>query len=127
MTKTREIYRCSVCGNMVEVLDAAAGTMVCCGKPMTLLEGNTQDASHEKHVPVIERTEGGFIVKVGAAEHPMLAEHYIQWIELHTATEVLRRELHPGEKPEAFFTTSQTPLMVRAYCNLHGLWILEVV
>ena len=112
---------------MVEVLDAAAGTMVCCGKPMTLLEGNTQDASHEKHVPVIERTEGGFIVKVGAAEHPMLAEHYIQWIELHTETEVLRRELHPGEKPEAFFSTSQKPLIVRAYCNLHGLWGVEVV
>lgn len=122
MTKKREIYRCPICGNIVEVVGTGAGTLVCCGKPMTLLEGNDTDGTHEKHVPVVEKIEGGYRVKVGSAEHPMLEEHYIPWIELLTATTVLRRELKPGEKPEAVFLTGEEAIGAREYCNLHGLW-----
>lgn len=122
MTKLREIYRCPVCGNIVEVLNPGAGQLVCCGKPMILLKENTTDAAQEKHVPVVEKTVNGYHVKVGSVEHPMLDEHYIQWIELLTPTSVLRCELKPGCKPEATFTTSEECLCVREYCNLHGLW-----
>ena len=122
MTKRREIYRCPICGNIVEVLNHGAGELVCCGKPMILQKENTTDAAQEKHVPVVEKTDFGYRVKVGSVEHPMLDEHYIQWIELLTPTSVLRRELKPGCKPEATFITSEECLCVREYCNLHGLW-----
>ena len=122
MTKLREIYRCPVCGNIVEVLNPGVGDLVCCGKPMILLKENTTDAALEKHVPVVEKTTNGYHVKVGSVEHPMLEEHYIQWVELLTPTSVLRRELKPGCKPEATFITSEECLCVREYCNLHGLW-----
>ena len=122
MTKQREIYRCPVCGNMVEVLNPRAGELVCCGKPMILLQENTTDAAQEKHVPVVEKTADGYRVKVGSVEHPMLDEHFIQWIELLTPKSVLRRELKPGCKPEATFITNEECLCARAYCNLHGMW-----
>lgn len=122
MTKLREIYRCPVCGNIVEVLNPGVGDLVCCGKPMILLKENTTDAALEKHVPVVEKTTNGYHVRVGSVEHPMLDEHYIQWVELLTPTSVLRRELKPGCKPEATFITSEECLCVREYCNLHGLW-----
>ena len=122
MTKLREIYRCPVCGNIVEVLNPGVGDLVCCGKPMILLKENTTDAAQEKHVPVVEKTVNGYRVKVGSVEHPMLDEHYIQWIELLTPTSVLRCELKPGCKPESTFITSEECLCVREYCNLHGLW-----
>lgn len=125
MRKLREIYRCPICGNVVEVVNAGAGQLVCCGKPMILLEGNTTDAAQEKHVPVVEKIDGGYRVTVGSVEHPMLAEHYIQWIELLTPTTVLRRELQPGEKPEAIFLTDEKCICAREYCNLHGLWKVE--
>lgn len=96
MTKTREIYRCTVCGNVVEVVNPGA-MLSCCGQPMKLMKEITTDAAKEKHVPVIEPIEGGYRVKVGSVEHPMLPEHYIQWIELLTPTDVLRHELQPGE------------------------------
>ena len=83
MTKIREIYRCSLCGNIVEVLHEGA-VLSCCGKPMLLLHGNTTDGAHEKHVPVVEAVDGGFRVTVGSVTHPMTEEHYIQWIELLT-------------------------------------------
>ena len=121
MTKLREIYRCPVCGNIVEVLNPGVGDLVCCGKPMILLKENTTDAALEKHVPVVEKTTNGYHVRVGSVEHPMLDEHYIQWVELLTPTSVLRRELKPGCKPEATFITSEECLCVREYCNLHGL------
>lgn len=137
MTKKREIYRCSVCGNVVEVLNAGALT-VCCGRPMNLLKSNTTDGSTEKHVPVIEKTECGYRVRVGSSDHPMTADHYIQWIELRTQRMVLRMELQPGDKPEAFFRIdspekcrmqqsgeSCEQIKVFAYCNLHGLWSVE--
>lgn len=122
MTELRAIYRCPICGNIVEVVNAGAGELVCCGKPMNLLKGNTTDGATEKHVPVVEKIDGGYRVKVGSVDHPMLAEHYIQWIELLTPTSVLRRELKPGEKPEAVFLTDEECGGAREYCNLHGLW-----
>ena len=122
MTKLKEIYRCPVCGNIVEVLNAGAGELVCCGKPMILLKENTTDAAQEKHVPVVEKTTNGYHVRVGSVEHPMLNEHYIQWIELLTPKSVLRCELKPGCKPEATFFPNEECLCAREYCNLHGLW-----
>ena len=122
MTKLREIYRCPICGNIVEVVNVGAGTLVCCGKPMLLLEENTTDAAYEKHVPVVEVVDNGYRVKVGSAEHPMMESHYIQWIELLTEDAVYRKELHPGDKPEAVFLTHQKVEAAREYCNLHGLW-----
>ena len=121
MTKKREVYRCTTCGNIVEVLNPGAA-MSCCGNPMTLLKENTTDGALEKHVPVIEPIEGGYRVKVGSVEHPMLPEHYIQWIELLTETGVLRHELKPGDKPETTFMTTAKEVTAREYCNLHGLW-----
>lgn len=121
MTNKRDIYRCAVCGNIVEVLNPGAH-MSCCGKPMTRLEGNTTDGAKEKHVPVVEAIEGGYKVTVGSTAHPMTDEHYIQWIELLTPSCVLRQELKPGDNPEAVFITDATEATAREYCNLHGLW-----
>ena len=123
MTKVREIYRCQICGNVVEVANPGA-VLSCCGEPMKLMKENTSDGVKEKHVPVIEPIEGGYRVTVGSVEHPMLPEHYIQWIELLTPTDVLRHELKPGEKPEAIFLTNAEAkdVTAREYCNLHGLW-----
>ena len=121
MTKTRQVYRCPICGNVVEVLHSGA-VLSCCGQPMQLMEENATDGAYEKHVPVIEAIEGGYRVKVGSVEHPMMPEHYIEWIELLTPTDVLRHELKPSEKPEAIFMTDATEVTTREYCNLHGLW-----
>ena len=125
MTKRREIYRCPICGNIVEVLNHGAGELVCCGKPMILQKENTTDAAQEKHVPVVEKTDFGYRVKVGSVEHPMLDEHYIQWIELLTPKSVLRCELKPGCKPETSFFTNEECQCARAYCDQHGLWKLN--
>lgn len=125
MTKQHEIYRCEICGNIVEVTNPAAGKLVCCGQPMTLLEGNTSDGAHEKHVPVVEKVEGGYKVAVASVAHPMLPEHYIQWIELVTPTRILRKHLQPGEDPVAVFLTDEPMVAAREYCNLHGLWKAE--
>lgn len=125
MTKRNEIYKCEKCGNMVEVVNEAAGELTCCGAPMTLLKENTVDAATEKHVPVIEKIEGGYRVTVGEVEHPMTEEHYIQWIELITPTEVLRKYLTPSDKPVAEFKTCEKEVCAREYCNLHGLWKAE--
>ena len=122
MVQQRQVYKCSVCGNIVEVLVVGGGTLVCCGKDMILQEENTVDAAKEKHVPVVEKIPGGVHVKVGQVEHPMLEEHYIQWIEIHTAKKVYRKELKPGDKPEAQFMITEEVLAAREYCNLHGLW-----
>lgn len=123
MTEVRQVYKCEICGNIVEVLHKGAGTLVCCNKPMTLREENTVDASKEKHVPVVELVDGGVLVKVGSVEHPMEEKHYIEWIEVHTKDKVYRKYLNPGEKPEAFFKlNNEEVLFAREYCNLHGLW-----
>lgn len=122
MTQRKEIYKCTVCGNIVEVLHAGIGELVCCGQPMELLTEKTQDVGNEKHVPVIEKTPGGVKVKVGSIPHPMEEKHYIEWIELHADDVVHRKFLKPGEKPEADFPVAAKKLSAREYCNVHGLW-----
>lgn len=126
MTQRKQVYRCPVCGNIVEVLNPGAGTLVCCGKPMDLLAENTTDAAQEKHVPVVTRTEKGFKVAVGSVAHPMEEKHLIQWIELVTVAGTYRKYLNPGEAPEAEFVVSEEEaageVYAREYCNLHGLW-----
>lgn len=122
MAKKNEIYKCEKSGLMVEVLQDAEGTPMCCGEPMKLLRENTTDGAKEKHVPVVEKIEGGYRVTVGSVEHPMTDAHYIQWIELVTPTGVLRHNLTPQDKPVAEFKTDGTEVEAREYCNLHGLW-----
>lgn len=123
MTELREIYKCNVCGNVVEVIHTGATSLVCCGQPMEKLEGHSEDTGVEKHLPVVESTETGIKVRVGSVEHPMLEEHFIQLIEVLTADKVCRAELKPGQKPEAVFPVDiNAVLNVREYCNLHGLW-----
>lgn len=122
MAVVRGVYRCNICGNIVEVLRAGAGELVCCGRPMELLQEKTEDVGKEKHVPVIERTERGVRVKVGAIPHPMEEKHYIQWIEIIADGAVYRKDLQPGDKPEAEFEIKAQKLEARGYCNIHGLW-----
>lgn len=122
MTERLQIYRCELCGNMVEIVHAAAGTLVCCGENMTLLKEGTTDAAVEKHVPVVEKVAGGFKVKVGEVTHPMEEKHYIEFIELIVDGKVCRKYLNPGEPPEAVFDVKADSAVAREYCNLHGLW-----
>ncbi len=122
MTKKLEIYKCEVCGNMVEMVHEGQGQLVCCGQPMVLMAENSVDASKEKHVPVVEKIDGGYKVKVGSAAHPMEEKHYIEWIELVAGDVAQRVFLKPGQEPEASFCTDATSVTARAYCNLHGLW-----
>jgi len=122
MIKLKEVYKCEICGNIVEVLHSGDGVLVCCGQPMTLQVENTVDAAKEKHVPVIEKVKGGVLVKVGAVEHPMLETHYIEWIEVQTVNKLYRKYLNPGEIPQALFIINEEVLSVREYCNIHGLW-----
>jgi superoxide reductase len=122
MTIRREIYKCEVCGNIVEVLHEAKGELVCCGKPMKLFKENTVDAAREKHVPVIEKTAEGVKVKVGSVAHPMEEKHYIEWVEIIQGERTCRQFLKPGEAPEAVFKGQGGAVVAREYCNLHGLW-----
>lgn len=125
MTKLKQIYRCAICGNIVETVHPAGGTLVCCGQPMELITENSKDATLEKHVPVIQKIDGGYRVTVGSVEHPMIPEHYIEWIELITEDLVMRKYLKPGEKPTAVFMTDAKKIKAREYCNIHGLWMAE--
>ncbi|MBS7611251.1 desulfoferrodoxin [Candidatus Bathyarchaeota archaeon] len=122
MTERRQIYRCSICGNIVEVLHAGVGQLVCCGRPMELLKEKTEDVGMEKHVPVIEKTEKGVRVKVGSTPHPMEEKHYIEWIEVIVEGATHRKFLKPGDKPEADFEVKVDKIQAREYCNIHGLW-----
>ena len=122
MTQRNEVYKCGVCGNMVEVVHAAQGELVCCGQPMTLQSENSTDAATEKHVPVVEKIDGGYKVTVGSVPHPMEDQHFIEWIELMAGDNVMRAYLSPGKAPEAVFTTTADAVTAREYCNLHGLW-----
>ena len=122
MAAKLEVYKCNLCGNIVEVLHGGAGELVCCGQPMALIKENTVDAAKEKHVPVMEKTADGILVKVGSVAHPMEEKHYIEWIELIADGKAYRQFLNPGEKPEALFSVKADQVTVREYCNLHGLW-----
>lgn len=124
MPEIMEVYKCELCGNIVEVLHGGKSPLVCCGQNMKLMKENTVDASKEKHVPVIEKTEKGIKVKIGAVPHPMEEKHFIEWIELIADGKIFREALKPGMAPEATFCLCFTPktLEAREYCNLHGLW-----
>jgi len=122
MTERLQVYKCEVCGNIVEMLHAGAGELVCCGAPMKNYVENTVDAAKEKHVPVVEKIAGGFKVKVGSVAHPMEEKHYIEWIELLADGKAYREFLQPGQAPEATFMIQAEKVLAREYCNLHGLW-----
>jgi superoxide reductase len=122
MAKRLEVYKCGVCGNIIEVLHAGKGNLVCCGKPMNLLVENTVDAAKEKHVPVIEKIDGGVKVKVGAVAHPMEEKHWIEWVEIIADGKTYRQYLNPGEVPEVIFNVTADQITAREYCNIHGLW-----
>ncbi len=127
MTERSAIYKCEICGNIVEVLHAGAGELVCCGQPMKLYKANTVDASNEKHVPVIEKAENGFKVTIGSVLHPSEEKHYIEWIELIADGISYRKFLKPGDEPSVFFAVPHAAdvktVQAREYCNLHGLWV----
>ncbi|MDH7506594.1 MAG: desulfoferrodoxin [Candidatus Thermoplasmatota archaeon] len=123
MTKQKEIYKCNICGNIVEVLHAGVGELVCCGQPMELQKEKTQDSAIEKHVPYIEKTKEGILVKIGQnQDHPMEEKHYIEWIELTADGAVYKKFLKPGDKPQAKFEIKASKIEAREYCNIHGLW-----
>lgn len=122
MTIKHQIYRCPHCGNIVEVLYAGGGTLVCCGEPMELISSKTEDVGQEKHLPIIEKSEGKVTVKVGSIPHPMEEAHYIEWIELTAGDQVYKKFLKPDDAPEAVFEVNTDEVSARAYCNVHGLW-----
>ena len=127
MPEVREIYKCQVCDNVVEVLRGGAPALVCCGEDMVQLEPKTEDKSIKKHVPVVEGTDNGVLVKVGDVEHPMEEQHYIKVIEVLTDDKVLRAELNPGEKPQAEFNVDKNEINeVREFCTVHDLWKNEL-
>jgi len=123
MAKMRQIYKCEICGNIVETVHEGGGDMVCCGKQMTLQEEKTADFKNEKHVPIYGDSTDGIKVVVGSTPHPMTPEHYIEWIEVINGDYVNRKHLKPGDKPEAdFYVKKQPGIILREYCNVYGLW-----
>ena len=125
MSKRLEVYKCSICGVIVEVMNSGGGTLICCGKNMDIMTENTVDAATEKHVPVITRGDGTITVTVGDVAHPMEDAHYIQWIELLADDKIYRKYLKPGEAPEATFNVTAANVTAREYCNLHGQWSVK--
>jgi superoxide reductase len=122
MAERLEVYKCNLCGNIVEVLTGGAGALVCCGQDMVLMSENTVDAAQEKHVPVATRVDGGWEVVVGSVAHPMEEKHWIEWIELNANGTSYKEFLNPGQEPKAFFPVDAAEVTVREFCNLHGLW-----
>ena len=123
MPKRLEVYKCALCGNVVEVATGGAGELVCCGQPMRSLKENTSDGAKEKHVPVMVEFKGGTLVKIGSVAHPMEPDHYIEWVEIINGDYVNRLYLKPGDKPEAvFYVPLKAGMIVREMCNKHGLW-----
>jgi superoxide reductase len=122
MTELNQVYKCNVCGNIVEVLHAGAGALVCCGQPMQLMIEKMQDEGMEKHVPVVKKTATSVKVKIGAKKHPMEEKHYIEWVEIIADCMAYRQFLKPGDKPKAVFKIKAENVTARIYCNVHGLW-----
>jgi len=120
--KPLQIYKCKVCGTIVQVFKPGRPSLVHCGQPMELLVEKTEDEGREKHVPVIEKIDGGYKVKVGSVAHPMIDSHWIMGIQLIGEGSVCSKALEPGDEPEAIFMTDAEEVTARAYCNLHGLW-----
>ncbi len=125
MTNKFEVYKCEVCGNIVEVLHEGAGELVCCGQAMKLIEEKIEEEGNEKHKPVIDKNDEGVIVKVGSVPHPMEEEHYIEWIEIFTDKGRSKKFLSPGNAPEVVFPVKAENIKARAYCDVHGLWSSE--
>ncbi len=124
MTKKKEIYKCDICGNIVEVLNIGAESLVCCGQAMRLENEKSEDTGSEKHVPIIEKTDFGYRIKVGSVEHPMEEAHFIEWIEINSEDgKSGKKFLSPTDKPEADFYIKHDKITARVYCNVHGLWI----
>ena len=131
-----DVYKCEVCGNIINVLKVGGGELVCCGQPMKLEVAKSGDEGTEKHKPVIEKDENGCtLVKVGSVDHPMENDHYIEWIEVVANGKIIRKELSPGDKPEMKIcncgdscscgsdcSCGAEITSARAYCNKHGLW-----
>ena len=126
MPSRNEVYQCKHCGNIVEVLHGGKAPLICCGEPMKLLREGETDGAMEKHVPVIEKTENGYKVKVGSVDHPMTEEHWIEWIELIADGISYKKFLNPGEAPEGEFCVKADKVTVREFCNLHGQWKAEL-
>ena len=122
MAQKMAVYKCEICGNIVEVLTTGGAEMMCCGQQMKMMAENTTDAAVEKHVPALTKKDGGWQVTVGAVEHPMTEAHFIEWIELIDGDKVYRQFLNPNNPPAAFFPVASDKVSARAYCNLHGLW-----
>jgi len=122
MAKRLQVFRCEICGHIVMVFQGGGGTLVCCNQPMTFLEENTTDAAQEKHVPVVEKTDSGYKVKVGAVPHPMEEKHYIAWVELLAEDTLCCHFLKPGDAPEVTFGCKADPVSAREYCTVHGYW-----
>jgi len=123
MAKLRGIYKCEICGNVVEVLHEGIGALVCCDEEMELMDEKTEDSSKEKHVPYVEKADDGILVKVGENEdHPMIEKHYIEWIQIIADGKAYRHFLKPGDKPQALFEIKANNVSAREYCNVHGLW-----
>lgn len=121
--KIGEVYKCEVCGNIVEVNHVGGGELVCCGQPMELLDEKTEDPEvGEKHVPVTENSDGKVTVKIGEVEHPMEEKHFIEWIEIVADGKYLKKYLKPGDKPQTEFMVDTKDVTARAYCNVHGFW-----
>jgi superoxide reductase len=122
MAELLQVYKCEVCGNIVEVIHGGDGQLVCCDQPMKLLDAKTADQGKEKHVPVIEKVSGGVKVKVGGIPHPMEEKHYIEWIEIIADGKAYRQFLKPGQAPEAVFMVQAASITARELCNIHGMW-----
>lgn len=125
MTGKEEIYRCNICGNMVEVLHIGTGKLECCQNTMELLGEREEGIGPEKHIPVLEETDQGVKVKIGSIPHPMEENHCIEWMEVIADDQVHRKVLKPGNAPEAEFNVKMddiSQIRVREYCSIHGLW-----
>ena len=120
--KRSQVYYCEICGTVAEILEPGRAPIVHCGVPMVLLEEMTEGEGAEKHVPVIEKIDGGYKVTVGKVEHPMSRSHFIGFIDLIHDGHVSRHYLEPGADPVATFMTDAKQVAARAWCNLHGLW-----
>lgn len=126
--KRNDIYKCKICGNVVEVSNVGGGILSCCNQPMVQVIANTVDAAKEKHVPVIIKTANGYLVKVGEVTHPMILEHYIQYIELIVDSKRYKKYFVAGDSPEFEFVVPKGKVVVcNEYCNLHGLWQATLV